>query len=355
MRSGAALALGLAALAASCAEEPRPPCTGSAAFVELATVCGFAKPEDVETVAARRLVLVSEMGWDAPARGGALSALALDANGRPLDTVLRLWPRGSAEAAPDALRGDPACRQPPDPNAFSGHGLGTRTVAGAVEIAVVGHGAREAIELFELEGAGEAARAVWGGCVPLPPDTAGNDVAFHSDGRLFVTNYLPSVHGIGALLSLIRGSLGGRTGDVLVWSPDGGWSHLAGTEAAIPNGLALAPDGSTLWVAELGAKRLLRFSLTGTGVAERREIPLRRSPDNLSWSTEGTLLAATLEVREDAWSLEIVDPGSLATRVVFESSGAELRSVTSVTDTGRTLVVGSGHDDRVGLLRRQPP
>lgn len=42
----------------------------------------------------------------------------------------------------------------------------------------------------------------------------------------------------------------------------------------------------------------------------------------------------------------------LVALVVFESRGAELHSVTSVADAGRTLVLGSDRDDRVGLLDR---
>jgi SMP-30/Gluconolactonase/LRE-like region len=350
-----ALGVGLVALLASCGAEPRPPCTGSTASAELATVCGFAKPEDVEAVPARSLVLVSEMGWDAPARGGALSALVLDANGRPLADVQRLWPEAPAATAPDVVVGDPACRLPPDADAFSAHGLAARAEGDAVRVAVVAHGAREAIELFELRGAGGEARLAWRGCVPLPPDTAGNDVALHADGRLFVTNYIPTVHGLGAWLALRRGQRGEATGDVLVWSRAGGWSHLAGTEMAIPNGIALSADGSSLWVAENGAQRIARFSLGEAGAGERRDVPLRGAPDNLSWSTEGALLAVVLDpTAAGAWWLEAIDPGTLATRVVFESRGAELRSVTSVADAGSTLVFGSYQDDRVGLLGRRP-
>lgn len=352
---GAARWLGLVALVASCDSEPRPPCTGSRAAADLATVCGFAKPEDVEVVPARSLVLVSEMGWDAPSRGGALSALVLDADGEPLDDVLRLWPDASLPAAPDAVLGDPACRLPPDAGGFSAHGLAARVEAdGVVRVAVVAHGAREAIELFELRGAGRRAQLAWRGCVPLPPDTAGNDVALHPDGRLFVTNYIPTVHGLDAWLALRRGYRGEPTGDVLVWSPAAGWSHLEGTEAAIPNGIALSADGASLWVAENGAHRIARFSLGEAGASERQELLLRGAPDNLSWSTQGALLAAVLDpTAAGAWWIEEIDPRTLATRVLFESRGAELRSVTSAAEVGRTLVLGSDQDDRVGLLDRR--
>ncbi len=349
----AALWLGLSALVASCGSPLRPPCTGSRASADLATVCGFAKPEDVEAVPARSLVLVSEMGWNAPSSGGALSALVLDAQGWAFDDVHRLGPEASAWTPSDALLGDPTCRLPPNADGFSPHGIGTRVDAEGVRVAVVAHGAREAIELFELIGAGRDARLVWRGCVPLPPDTAGNDVALHPDGRLFVTNYIPSVHGLRAWLALRRGYRGEATGDVLVWSPAQGWSHLAGTEAAIPNGIALSADGAFLWVAENGAQRIARFSLREAGAGERRDVPLRGAPDNLSWSTRGALLAAVLDTkRAGAWWIEEIEPETLTTRVLFGSSGEDLRSVTSAADSGSSLVLGSYEDDRVGLLHR---
>jgi sugar lactone lactonase YvrE len=351
--SRAAAWLGCAALALGCGGEPRTPCRESAAG-GLATLCEFAKPEDVEAVLARRVVLVSEMGWDAPARGGSLAALALDAEGRLHGRPRRLWPETGAATATGALLGEPACRAPPAADAFSAHGLAVRVSGDLVDVAVVAHGAREAIERFELRGAGEGARLVWRGCVPLPEGTAGNDVVIHPDGRLFVTNYIPTVHGLGAWLALRRAARGETTGDVLVWSAAGGWSHLAGSEAAMPNGIALAADGASLWVAENGGSRLSRYALDGAGARGRSFVELRGRPDNLSWSADGALLAAVLDPHTaGAWWLERIDPATLASRVVFESRGTELRSVTSVTDAGRLWVLGSDHDDRVGLL--DPP
>jgi hypothetical protein len=38
----------------------------------LSTLCGFAKPEDLQFVRSRSAVIVSEQGWKAPISGGSI-------------------------------------------------------------------------------------------------------------------------------------------------------------------------------------------------------------------------------------------------------------------------------------------
>ena len=61
-----------------------------------------------------------------------------------------------------------------------------------IRLAIINHADRESVELFDVLGNGDGLRLEWRGCALLPPDTAANDVAIHSDGRLFVSNYAPS-------------------------------------------------------------------------------------------------------------------------------------------------------------------
>src|SRR5690606_2046722 len=133
----------------------------------IATVCGFRSPEDLAWVPDAAVLVVGEMSLFGG--GGALAALEPRVDAEPR----RLWPTGAAtDFAPDPGSGNPACT-PPDPAAFAPHGV---TVDGARGLAVVNHGGRESIELFRLEGIGDATRAVWRGCVELPPGRAGNDL-----------------------------------------------------------------------------------------------------------------------------------------------------------------------------------
>jgi hypothetical protein len=340
------------AAAVGCSDPPPRPCGPAPGGLE--TVCGLARPEDLAWVASKRVLLASEMGFDAPLRGGGVSVVEIDS---PERTPRRLWPSPQAPRGDaGSLRGDPSCGGPPDPDGFSGHGLDAAApAAGAAEVpvAVVAHGAREAVELFDLRGEGSSLELVWRGCVPLPVDTAGNDVAIGANGALYVTNYIPTVHGLRALLALRRAARGETTGDVLAWSPQRGWRHLAGTEAAQPNGIALAAEGDVLLVAENGRRRLMRLSLRS---GERITGPeLSGHPDNLSWTERGTLLAALL-LPETPGRFEIaeVDPVSLAAETRFAHDGSAIHSVTSAVEVEGALFLGSMADDRMGVWRPEP-
>jgi hypothetical protein len=342
----AAGALALAAAFACSEPAPRPCGEGPDG---LTTVCGLARPEDLAFVAAKRVLLASEMGFEAPARGGGVSVLEL--GGEDLQ-ARRLWP--AAVAGPrgaEPLRGDPSCTRPPAPDGFSGHGLDAVTVdagSGETSVAVVGHGDREAVELFDLRGGGRSLELVWRGCVPLPPETAGNDVAIGEGGTLYVTNYVPSVRGLRAWLALRRADRGEVTGDLIAWTPRAGWRHLPGTEASQPNGIAVTPDGKTLFVAENGSSRLMRLSLPA---GERAAGPaLSGRPDNLSLTARGSLLAAVL-LPEKPGGFEIVeiDPASLEATLRFAHDGSRIHSVTSAVEVGGALFLGSMADDRLGV------
>ena len=331
-----------------CGARPERPCSEATGPHGIATVCGFAKPEDVVWIETANVLLVSEMGWDAPSGGGAISAV--DAAG-----VRRvLWPDVSAPGRGEPLLGDPACTAPPVAAAFSAHGLDAAWDAEAqrVRVAVVAHGEREAVEQFELVGEGRALRLVWRGCVPLPADTAGNDVALAKGGTLYVTNYLPSVHGLRAWFALRAADRGEITGDVLAWSRERGWRHLPGSAASQPNGIAVSPDGAMLFVAENGASRVVRMPVAGAGMpAERSSVATPGRPDNLSWSSRGTLLVAVLlPGTPGGWSLLELEPRTLDAALRLEArDGMPLHSVTSADEAGGRLYLGSMADDRIGL------
>jgi hypothetical protein len=302
------------------------------------------------------------------AGGGSLAALTLGPAGQP-GGVLRLWPaaepaRREAAAPPGAFAGDPGCEQPPAADGFEPHGAAARAPAadGAVAVAVVGHGAREAVELFVLRGAAEAAALRWTGCVSLPPDAVGNDVIFAPDDSLLVTNYQPALGGLRGLAYTIAGGLGWSTGEVLRWRAGRGWESVPATRGANPNGLLLAPDAQTLFVAMSGSRRVAIRPLAGAA----RDIRVDGHPDNLSWSPQGKLLAALhtsgfafLRCRFGAlpcrspWSFVEIDPGSGQVSLRFEHAGSRIGGVASVAEVGDYVYFGAVFDDRIGV-RHEP-
>jgi hypothetical protein len=355
----------------ACAGEPRGACVPKPAPGEIGTVCGFENPEDVEAVADGGLVLVSEIRLPGISGGGAIAALPIDEEGFPAGKPRRLWPTGadaSSAAASEPVVGDPGCQTPPDRDSFAPHGL-THAQSGADvwRVAVVAHGRREAIELFDLNGTGEQATLHWRGCVPLPADAAGNDVALGPDGTIFASKYQPTMSGVLGLYYMLKGGLGFRTGNVMAWSRKGGWGHLAGTDAANPNGVLVRADPSVVFFAETGTGKVARVPLSGRAPAgRRREVNIGGHPDNLSWSSRDTILVATHLTGVgflgcafgrlpcgSPWAIFEIDPEKLGATELLRYDGSAVGAVASATEINGTYYFGAVFDDRIGVWQPQ--
>ncbi len=348
----------------ACDPRPRPG--------EVGSICGFHAPEDVELVSGADLLVVSEMHGSGGGPG-ALAGISLEAAARGTATPRRLWPLDAADGEGPGpgvpLAGDPACDTPPAPDAFSPHGLASVLLPrGPWRLAVVSHSPREAIELFDLSGRGADAIVRWRGCVPLPPGTAGNDVAFTRERGLVVSNFVPSAHGVRGLLWTLAAGAGMPSGDLLVWSRDEGWSHVRGTRAAGPNGVAAAPDGRFLFYAETGRGRVVRVPRAGLAPGEAPAVArIGGRPDNLSWTSSGTLLAVThtdapaflacafgRSPCRSGWALVEVDPTTLHVTPYLRHDGSAVGAVSSAAQWGRSFFFGAVFDDRIGLWTPAP-
>jgi hypothetical protein len=115
----------------------------------------------------------------------------------------------------DKIWGEEDCPAP-QAAAFSPHGIDlTIRDDGATSLLVVNHGAREAVEFFEVAPSGDL---TWRGCAIPPEDPSINDVA------------------------------GESTGWVWEWTPEGGFAKLPNTDDLMPNGIAINADNTTLFV-----------------------------------------------------------------------------------------------------------
>jgi hypothetical protein len=279
---GFAGALGLACLAACADLEPIRDCADQG---DVRVLCGFQNPEDLAAAPGGEWIVVSQFPRLVDGElSGAGSLLAL----RPRDGERRaLYPSADAgrESAVPGV-GAPECSGPPDAARFSPHGIEVgESAGGEARLLVVNHGGREAIELFRLRVGPEAPALVWEGCVPLPDDAQGNDVAALPGGAFVVTKMLPREAG---LFTMLRIALGLPTGELLEWDLAGGWRPVPGTRASAPNGVVASPDGATLYFAAWGGSRLVKVGRDGSG---RRELDLPHHPDNLSWASDGGLLS----------------------------------------------------------------
>ena len=136
---------------------------------------------------------------------------------------------------------------------------------------VVGHGAREAIEVFDVDVSEDTPRLTWVGCAVAPDPLGLNSVVALPEGGFAATSP--------------------RTGDLWEWSTDTGWSRVAGSEDIGPNGLEISRDGRWFYVGGYGAKSLIRLSREQTPV-QTDAVEVGFHIDNVRWGPGETLFAA---------------------------------------------------------------
>lgn len=359
-RFGCVATAAAAALALCCAGEPRGDCNPNPQPGELGTICGFANPEDVEVIATLGALVISEMRHATDGPGGALAYLDLAAHP---PVAHRLWPdaSGSAPAKPPARPSD--CSEPPAASQFSPHGIAARAVGGGrVELAVVSHAPREAIEFFVLQREGGVLRASWRGCAPFPPDATGNDVAFGEGSTRYATRYQSSRSQPRIAIDSVLAGLGMDTGAVFRVEA-GAWETLPESGGASPNGVAVSRATGEVFFAQTGTG-LVTVLRDGTAV----DIPIGGNPDNLANSESNQILAVThtdgiaflrcalggLPCRT-GWSLYEIEPETLAVRLLLVGDGDAVGAVTSVAQHRERYFFGAVFDDRIGLWSAAGP
>jgi hypothetical protein len=225
-------------------------------------VCGPVSPEDLAAVPDSPWVIVSSMTDD----GRLYATDARDHTSRPIFPLDTSAPRHDT-----ALYG--ACPGP-DTSGFRPHGLGLRPgEEGVHTLYVVRHGARESVEVFELDTRGEVPAATWVGCAVAPPGVGLNSVAALPDGAFVATNFQRS------------------TGELWEWQPGTGWTEVPGSATAGPNGIEASPDGRWLYIGGWGTQSLIRLSRGRTPVVVD-SVDVGFHIDNVHWAPDGTLLAA---------------------------------------------------------------
>ncbi len=108
-----------------------------------------------------------------------------------------------------------SCATPPTPQSLNTHGLNIRASGpGRAKLYVVGHGAREAIEVFDVDATVRRPTLTWRGCVPMPEGLAANSVASFADGSIVATVlFMPGTTFADAIVDRKP------TGAVFEWSP----------------------------------------------------------------------------------------------------------------------------------------
>ncbi len=313
-------------------------------------VCGATNPEDLVLVPSGAAVISSGMADGAgfyliDTQSGALSTLSFDA-------------QHDATTFPN-------CAEPPSPQTLQTHGLNIRTLAnGSTRLHVVGHGGREAIEVFNVGGTDAAPTLTWIGCVMMPEGLAANSVASLADGSLLATVlFMPGTTFAQAVVERQN------TGAVFEWAPgQAGFTKIEGSELPANNGIETSADGSEFYVASSGLQTIVAFTHTNPTQQLGATGPLPFTPDNVHLGADGKLYTAGManDVPEcggppgPQHSIEVlsacprgtiavaIDPATMTGAVVVNTSATPAFSnATMVLPVGTEFWIGSFSGTRI--------
>ena len=307
-----------------------------------------------------------------PAQPGNLLAIRIsDGHRHPLFPATVGWDLGAiSNRAPAALWGDSSCVEPPVVDRFQPHGIAVgEHASGAAMMAVVNHGSREAVELFEI-GMDEEPEIEWRGCVVMPEGMMANDLALFANGGFVVTKFMPPIESIGlsAVWNLLKIMWGWDTGAVYRWHPGGEVELVEGSEGSAPNGIAISKDESEIFVAQWGAQNIYRVPLTAEARLAAKDADvgvaaLGHHPDNLTWTRDGQLMTAGQggsiasilgcgEITEGGCGVDygvyLVDPVTFEVNPLFRGKGAASVALDSEDD----IFVGVFSGDRIKRVRK---
>ena len=323
------LAVVIAAPLAAQAPPPPPPCAPGANVV-----CGQQGPEDLVALGSK---------WVAASIFGDEGGIALINTGDR--TTRRGYPSAVSRNRLD-LQTYPQCPGPPTAGPLLTHGFYVEPGNGpAYKLFVVGHGGREAIEVFEVDTAPANPVVTWIGCAVAPEPIGLNSVRGLPDGGFITTNFLARGAAREATQRMRDGE---KNGELWEWHTASGWVKVPGSEAAGANGIELSPDGKTIYFAAWGQQALVRLS-RGVTPPKRDEVPLGFRVDNVHWARDGSLWG-TGQIM-GGWKAVKIDPATLAvSEIVDEPDAPEFGAGTAVLEVGDKLWVGSFRGNRIVIV-----
>jgi hypothetical protein len=326
-------------------------------------ICGTVNAEDMVRLDGTDWVIASGMAGPGIPRGGLFAIVARSRAAEPLTIEIGVPDRDFA-----------SCPAPLDPARWSAHGLSVRRDAvDRYRLFVVGHGGREAVELFRIDMAEGKPHARWVGCVPVPsvigPDAKtpvpgnANAVAALPDGGIAISVSPKMDHGDARAVD--RLAEGSGSGQVMLWHVATGWRPLAGSPVRGINGLALMPDGRRLLVNAQAERAIYSVSL-GLAAPVRVASDLGFLPDNIRLGDDGMFYAAgargalrdavvcafsPARVCPQGYAVLRIDPSTLRSEMVVEADGnADFGIATTALRVGDALWLSSFRGDRIRVV-----
>jgi hypothetical protein len=326
---------------------------------DLHFICGLAQPEDLVRVGTTRWVIASGYSND---RGG-LFLIDTDAK-----TAHKLTLGDVIHAHHNPIY--PDCNEPPAAAHFGAHGLSLRARAGGQwTLHVVGHGGREAIEIFDVRSArGAAPQLSWIGCVRMPAaaGTFANSVTSLSDGTIYATVLARPGTNFQQIFD------GEPTGDVYRWSVgSSGFELVPGLSLSADNGITVSLDETELFVVASGTKDLVAVSRADPSHPLRVAHFPTFTPDNVHYGPDAELIIAGQ--REDEPScggppkmvngvpniascergsiVVLVNPKTMAVRMFYDGRpNPGFSGVATGLVIGKQLWLSSFYENRVAYL-----
>ena len=316
-------------------------------------LCGIVNGEDILKLGDTPFLLVSGMN-------GQLSNNA-SINGKIhlVDPATRsfsvLFP-GTAPVLQQNSELYGACPGSLDVSNFSSHGLALKAVdesAQQYRLYMTSHGAREAVEIFDIDAATATPSIKWVGCVPMPATSWTNSLVVLNDWGFLATQFMdPTGSGMAGVTNKEI------TGHVFEWHPGGDVSVIAGTEMSGANGIVISDDERYVYVASFGTHEVVRFDRSTTPPT-KTALNIGVAPDNLRWSETGTIYATGGNITDTCggpecgigWSVWEIDPATFTgQRLAGVDEKAAMQGVSSGLQVGNEIWIGTYGGDRLGIL-----
>ena len=270
---------------------------------EVKFVCGTTNPEDLYQIPETSWVIASGRVSDV---AGSIYAVNVRDH-----SVREIFPQGASSPQHDTA----TYRNCPGSNTiFQPHGLTLREGSGGMHVLyVVGHGAREAIEVFNLDVRGNVPSLEWIGCIVAPEGTRRiNSITALPNGALGATNF--DTEG----------------GELWEWHPATGWTEVPGSQMPGPNGLVSSADGQWFYIGGWSDQALVRLSRRQTPI-QIDSAPVGFNVDNVRWGNDGNIVVAGHVTRCDGSSdcevavarVAKVNPSTLHVQQLVDYKGNE--------------------------------
>ncbi|MFT4789484.1 MAG: hypothetical protein ACI95X_002322 [Paraglaciecola sp.] len=262
------------------------------------------------------------------------------------------------------------CPGAPEPESLITHGLNIQPgKEGHSTLYTVGHGKREAIEVFDIDANKSVPELTWIGCILMPKDLAANSVASFKDGSLVTTvlMYPGKTHA--------DFFAGNNTGAVYEWSPgDSGFQVIQGTELPGNNGIEISADEKEIFVVSTGLRTIVAFSRDNPSRRLRTTRTMDFYPDNLHMTDDGQLLAAGIssvpgickesdtenELKPKfttcprGYVIGVIDPDTMKDTVPFSGpANSAFTNISMALFVGDEAWLGTYLGDRIAIINNQ--